>query len=258
MGIFDDEVKRYETWTAVLQFRGKLVGGHPKEAKALREMLIRKAELADTSEILRAELIRLAREYDIDVELGPLSLEEIEKLVDEKATKTGNGFEVDEHGLYVGSYQIKAAFRESCNIVFGGERWGRTKKGAKSYLAERLFVDPERIYLDKEEPDGVLVKTGVVTGQQGKRSIMTQAEFCNQPKLTFNVRIAKDSPELQKAVPELWVTMQDQGIGAMRSSGHGTFDLISWTRAKQRGVHADGEPKIINVKPSGLSPGANA
>ena len=129
MGIFDTQVNRYDTWTATIQFRGKLVGGHPKEAKALREMLIRKAELADTSEILRAELIRLAREYEIDVDTGPLTLEQIEELVDQKATKTGNGFEVDERGLYVGSYQIKAAFRESCNIVFGGERWGREPGG---------------------------------------------------------------------------------------------------------------------------------
>lgn len=238
MGIFDDQVRRYETWTAVIQFKGKLVGGHPKEAKQLREMLIRKANLADTSEILRSELIRLAREYEIDVDTGPLTLEQLEELVDQKATKTGNGFEVDEKGLYIGSYQIKAAFRESCNIVFGGERWGKTKKGAKSYLAERLFVDPERIYLGREEPDGVLIKTGVVSGQQGKRSIMTQAEFVNQAQLTFNVRIAKDSKELSDAVPELWVTMQDQGIGAMRSSGHGTFDLVSWKRARRPGLHA--------------------
>ena len=238
MGIFDTEVNRYDVWTAVLQFRGKLVGGHPKEAKALREMLIRKAELADTSEILRAELIRLAREYDIDVDTGPLTLEQIEELVDQKATKTGNGFEVDDNGLYIGSYQLKAAFREACNIEFGGERWGRTKKGAKSYLAERLFIDPERIYLDRKEPDGVLIKTGTVSGAQGKRSIMTQAEFVLNAKLTFNVRVAKDSTELIAALPKLWVCMQDQGLGAMRSSGHGTFDIMSWKRARKTGLHA--------------------
>ena len=243
MGIFDAEVNRYEVWTATIQFRGKLVGGHPKEAKALREMLIRKAELADTSEILRAELIRLAREYEIDVDTGPLTLEQIEELVDQKATKTGNGFEVDEEGLYIGSYQVKAAFRESCNIIFGGERWGKTKKSAKGYLAERLFVDPERIYLGREEPDGVLIKTGTVSGMQGKRSIMTQAEFCTQPKLTFNVRLARDSKELIDAIPQLWVSMQDQGIGAMRSSGHGTFDLVGWKRARKAVAHAEQDSK---------------
>ena len=229
MGIFDEKVNRYETWTATLQFRAWLVGGHPKQAKALREFIIRKADLLDTAEILRSELIRLAAEYDIDVTSRPLTTEEIEKLVEEKALKTGNGFRFDsERGLYIESYQVKAAFRESCNIIFGGDRWGRTKKGAKSYLAERLFIEPDRIYLDRKEPDGVLLKTGTISGPQGKRSIMSQAEYVDRATISFDVKIARDSKEILDAIPELWVSMQDQGLGAMRSSGHGTFDLVSW------------------------------
>jgi hypothetical protein len=227
MGIFDQEVDLYKTWTATLQFRGWLIGGQPKEPKALREMLIRKANLADTGELLRAELTRLAREYEIEITPN-MPLDEIEKLVEAKATKSGNGFFQDDTGLYIGAYQVKAMFKEACNIVYAGQRWGKTSKGAKSYLSERLFVSPERIYLDRTEPDGVLIKTGVVTGQQGKRSIMTQAEYVNRPRISFDVRIAKDSDDLLAAIPKLWVTMQDEGLGAMRSSGHGTFDLTAW------------------------------
>jgi CRISPR/Cas system CSM-associated protein Csm4 (group 5 of RAMP superfamily) len=58
---------------------------------------------------------------------------------------------------------------------------------------------------------------------------MSQAEFVDRPEITFTVSIAKDSPELLDAIPELWVRMQDLGMGAMRSSGFGVFDLTAWT-----------------------------
>jgi CRISPR/Cas system CSM-associated protein Csm4 (group 5 of RAMP superfamily) len=58
---------------------------------------------------------------------------------------------------------------------------------------------------------------------------MSQAEYVDQPQIAFEVSIAKDSPELFDAIRELWVRMQDLGMGAMRSSGFGCFDLEAWT-----------------------------
>lgn len=230
MGIFDEQVGLYRTFKATLQFRNWVVGGQPKDPKALREMLMRRAG-AGAEELLRHDLIRLAQELDIEIQ-PDMPLEDLEKLTAAKATRTGNGFFFDEKGLYLGSYQIKAAFREVCNIAFGGERWGKTKKGAKGYLAERLFVEPEKIHLGRLEPDGISQKTGVITGQQGKRSIVTQFEYCDRPEISFDVRVDKDAKELLDAIPQLWVRMQDNGLGAMRSSGFGTFDLLRWEEKK--------------------------
>lgn len=226
MGVFDEQVNLYRTFDATLKFRGWLVGGRPKNPKALREMIMRRAG-ADAEELLRRDLVRLATELDIEVSEG-MSIDDLEKLTEARAQKTGNGFLSDKNGLYIESYQVKAAFRECCNISFAGERWGATKKGARSFLAERLFVGPDRIYLDRKEPDGVDTKTGVVTGKQGKRSIVTQFEYADRPTINLRVRIDRNAKEIFDNIGEIWVRMQDNGLGAMRSSGFGTFDLEEW------------------------------
>ena len=41
----------------------------------------------------------------------------------------------------------EAALKESVHILYAGDRWGKTKKGPKSFVAERVFLEGDRIYL---------------------------------------------------------------------------------------------------------------
>jgi len=256
MGIFDAEVDAYEIFEAKIKFRNWMIGGQPKNPKALREMYLRRGG-ADAEQMLRRELLRVAAEMEIPVTAN-LSLDALEALVDELSTQTGNGFLSDERGLYFGTYQVKAAFRENASIIFPypQARWGATKKNAKAYLAERLFVlgppeFPDRIYLGRKEPDGVLIKPGTVGGKSGKRSIVTRAEYVNEAEPSFLVKIRRDATDILGHVREIWVSMQDGGLGAMRSSGFGTFDIIGWASASVGKQVRRARPSKIDVSMNG-------
>ena len=117
------------------------------------------------------------------------------------------------------------------------------KKGAKSFLAERLFVEPARIYLHRDQADNIHTKRGVVTGPGGKRSIVTQSEYIDGAVIDFDVKftrdpiakLSSDRPEtIADRIPEIWVRFQDNGLGAMRSSGYGTFDIVAWDKVNTK------------------------
>jgi hypothetical protein len=51
------------------------------------------------------------------------------------------------------------------------------------------------------------------------------------------VKITGDGVDtLMPRMPEIWNRMQDNGLGAMRSSGFGTFDIIEWTKLESAKV----------------------
>ena len=136
-GIFDDKVDIYDVYHAKLQFRNWVVGGQPKNVKAIREMYMRRFGVSG-EDMIRQELVRLIVEESTDKEvpfnpedLKNMSIEALEAAADKVAARSVNGFNQDDHGLYLGSYQVKAGFREMTNIAFAGEKWGATKEGCE-------------------------------------------------------------------------------------------------------------------------------
>jgi hypothetical protein len=151
------------------------------------------------------------------------------------ANKVTIGFKVDPgRGLYLESRQVKAGIREVINILYGGTRIGPTRKGARSYVAERVFVTPERLFLGSDEPDGLELMVGHLSGAQGQRSVLSYHEYVQAPAaLDFTVMMAEDS------VPEewwarLWTLFEQNGLGAARSQGHGTFVWFVGTGSAHR------------------------
>jgi len=143
--------------------------------------------------------------------------------------KQTNGFKLDESGLYLEARIIKSAIKENVNIRFASQRWGPTKKGPKSFAAERVFIDPARIYLDRAEPDGLELFLGHVSGPRGPQSTLTYYEYVEGPRISFEVSVEDDciKPEWWA---EIWQSMQRNGLGALRSQGHGQFDIVRWER----------------------------
>ncbi len=149
-----------------------------------------------------------------------------------------NGFKLDENGLYIESRQLKAGIKENVNVLFAGQRWGRTRKGPKSFTAERTFVNPDRLYLGVKEPDGIDLVIGHVKDKQGERSTVTYYEYVMQPTLEFEIIAARQNTGEKNeidAIPHedwarVWTLYEENGIGALRSQGHGRFDIVQWDR----------------------------
>lgn len=228
MGIFDQDVDLFVTYRAEVRFRDKLMGGIPLDPKIIEGWLRSKAGIEKEDEVKRAMLQTL---YELGVDVRPdMTIAELERASESlAATKQTNGFKRDENGLYIESRTIKAAFKESTNILFSAERWGATRKGPKSFLAERVFVSPDHVSLDRRDPDGVELFIGHTSGPKGPQSNLTYYQFVHGAVITFDVMSANDGIQLDHW-KQIWVLMQENGLGALRSQGFGRFDLERFER----------------------------
>ena len=249
MGIFDDEVQLWNYYRVTLQFRDKLMGGVPKDPNIIEGWLRAKAGITNTEEVRQATA-RTLIELGYDVKPGMTYEEMVEASKEVAGAKMTNGFKADPLlGLYIEGRQVKAAIKESVNIHYAGDRWGRTKKGPKSYTAERTFVLEDRIPLGMTEPSGVELFVGHVSGAGGERSTLTYFEYAQRPAITFHVmesKVVLDKDQPGSLTREQWaiifVSMQEQGIGALRSQGHGRFDVTAFDK-----IDASEAPKMSEI-----------
>lgn len=242
-GIFAQDAGIWDYYKVTLQFRDKLMGGVPKDPKIIEGWLKTKGIFTNDEDI-KHELVQTMRELGLEA-TPDMSTEELFALQDEAAgnlstVKNTNGFKSDEHGLYIEGRQVKAALKESANIMFGGERAGPTRKGFKNYVAERLMVVEQKVYLDRTQPDGVETIIGHVSGPQGPRSTLGYTEYAYRPTITYHVKELKvmqkggEPPMTDKQRARLYTCMEEQGIGALRSMQHGRFDTLAYEAIKAK------------------------
>jgi hypothetical protein len=192
-----DRADAYEGWA-----RGQ--GVEPENAAALSETLAEDADM-------------------------PVTAEQVEGLQ--------TGFRRDpEQGLYIEARQVKACLREAA------QRLGLIvqKRGARQVLQHDLHVrapdGSQKLFLGRSEPDGADQRPISVVTRQGPRTAIKRFEYVTQADLTFHVLIlaggvGKDkagAPIIgQQELTDMLELAQMLGLGADRSQGEGTFDLIS-------------------------------
>lgn len=241
MGIFDRESTLFTTYRATLVFRGKVMGGTPKDPKLIEGWIRAKAGVSDTEE-LRHMVYQTLAQLGADVSPG-MSMDEMIRASEHlAAVKQTVGFKHDDHGLYLEARHVKAMLKESVNILFDGDKWGQRQKrskdakpgdmtggkGPKAFVAERVFVNPDRIYLGAAEPSGVDMLIGHIEEWNGNtRSTLTYHEYVERPTIRFEVMVARDSVP-HEAWPLIWQHAQENGLGAVRSQSYGRFDIEQW------------------------------
>lgn len=241
-GIFDDDPGLFTRYRVSLRFTGRLLGGTPKRADIVEGWLRTKTGVDDVSEV-RAMMVRVLEDQGIEI-TPDMTYEE---MVDVSKRVAGdhmaNGFRQDASGLYIESRAVKAMLKEAVNVLFGGnkERWGVTRKGPKSAMAEWVFPVEDRVHLQRPdgdggylsvmEPDGLHLLIGHVTGPQGPRSTLSHYEYVVQPYLSFEVFSLQD-----RVTQEQWHQTlryaQENGLGAVRSQGFGRFKVVGFEEVK--------------------------
>jgi hypothetical protein len=111
--------------------------------------------------------------------------------------------------------------------VFAGERWGPTKKASRSFFAERVFIAPDKLMLGVQEPTGVELVVGHIAGPMGPRSTLTHYEYVERPEIEFRVMVMHDCISAEQW-RDIWTHAQENGLGTLRSQGHGRFDVVEW------------------------------
>lgn len=217
-----------------IQYRNKVMGPAPTDPKMIEAWIRKGMGINDVLE-LRRLTVETAIElgYDVDPDA---TMDELFKAAEKMAgTKKTNGFKRHpEHGLYIEGRTAKAMLKEVVNIKYPSqaERWGLTRKAPTGFLAERVFVDPDDIYLSRWEPDGVLTVIGHVRTPKGERSTLAYVEYCAQPEIEFGIKVMDDCI-LENQWRVIWAVAQENGLGAMRSQGYGRFDVLDFEQIKK-------------------------
>jgi hypothetical protein len=232
-----------------VQFTSRIYGGIPQRPDVIEAWLRKNTGITNQQE-LAAVVRRTLMELDPEVaeQAKDMTPFEVMKLASEKmaSSQSSVGFKKDDNGLFIESRQIKAGLREATNILYAGDRWGPTKKGPKSWVAERVFVGPERIYLGvpgldpsqeerglpkgfvyAKEPTDLDLFVGHVSGPQGPRSTLTYYQYVAAPRIQFLVATIQDDV-IAKEWPRIWVTLESLGFGALRSQDAGRFEVEAW------------------------------
>lgn len=231
VGIFDmTSTNLFTKYRVKATFTDLVLGGIPQKAEIIDAWLRKRLSLTDERDEIMQEVANTLRETGVPFDGTETDEQVIEASKKVAGIRQGNTFRRDElGGLYLSNYQIKAMLKESTNVQFAGDRWGKTKKGPKAFLAERVFVDEQRIYLGRKEPDGTMTQIGHVTGPQGPRSTLTYIDYCVQPEIEFTVSSLQDC-----ITDEQWMAIlehsQRLGLGALRSLSHGQFKVTAFDR----------------------------
>jgi hypothetical protein len=222
---------------------GRIAGGIPTDPRVAEGWI--RTKLGETSDdAIRAEVATVMAERAVatEVPLTPADKAKMEKeiLAEVNANRHLNGFkrkpcadcppqgpgacENDKHLLYIEGRQAKAAIKEAANVRWPKDRWGPSRKGTVSFFAEHVFVQQDQIPLGVVEPTEVnqrFVHTWRGSGIQYEE-IVADAQI--------NFTLATDYDFTAEQWGLLWLTGEQQGIGATRSQGFGRYVVTKWER----------------------------
>ncbi len=213
-GVFE----KYRSNAYPYRFAGTLLvstiaGGTPTSTRVAEGWL--RSKMADSDDLIRSMVAETMVERGLDAEDAMKAVVENQHL---------NGFKRDEQGLYIEGRQLKAGFKEAASVRFPKVRWGPSSKGTISYFAEHFFVVEHRLHLGVTEPSGIsqrFVHTWRGNGIQYE-------EYVTGARIDFTMITDVELSDEQWAL--LWLTAQEQGIGASRSQGFGRYEVVAWAK----------------------------
>lgn len=120
---------------------------------------------------------------------------------------------------------MKAALKEGANIL----KTILDIKSFRSKLAERVFVGPKLVPIDApiqtdERPLSVMTA-------MGPRTSIKRFEYADNVRLDFTLRVLTDGVVKEAHLRTILEYLQENGIGADRAVGSGTFKLLSFAGA---------------------------
>lgn len=215
--VFADQRKNVYVSYAAELLVSHLVGGCPSDPR-VAEGWLKKNLGADNEDLIREMVAKTMVERGV----------EFDDAFDEVAKGTKlNGFKRDpEHGLYIEGRHAKAMLKEAANVSWPKRSWGPSRKGTRSYWAELVQVDDDRIYLGVDKPTAIqqrFVSTFRGQGIQYEEYVVDAVVA-----LTVSVDVNASKEISVDDWTELWIRAESLGIGATRSQGFGKFVVTRW------------------------------
>jgi len=229
----DQHADLFARYAVEIEISQRLAAARPSEPSSIAEMIARQMMRSigvSRDEIDRVEWRRRIRTFLAETESVEdpegMTDEDLDELAQQKTTGGVNSFLRDAEGIYFPGHSLKAAIKEAVNILYpySEVKFGATRKGGASFVAERVFVRPSRIPLQRggvtlQQADGIETLSGRVQGPRGPRAIVTQHEYVEQATLAFTLEVlanGKAEKELAGKWPAIFGYMEENGLGAHR------------------------------------------
>ncbi|MDX3714425.1 hypothetical protein PV733_36970 [Streptomyces europaeiscabiei] len=204
-----------------------LAGGVPTDPRVAEGWL--RTKLAKKDDLIRELVAQTMVERGITADEAT---DEVDKL------KHLNGFKRNEHGLYIEGRQLKAAIKEAAGVARATDKlkmkWGTTNKGLLGFVAEHIMVVEDTLPLHHPDSNVPVTEASRVlqsfpknprTGQTG----IQYTEILEEASFDFTV--ISDHKFSDQEWQMLWLTGEQQGIGASRSQGFGRYEVTRWEQA---------------------------
>jgi hypothetical protein len=203
---------------------GTIAGGTPTDPKVAEGWL--RTKLVDKDDLIRDMVGEVMADRGV-------TADEAAVIVDQQ--KHLNGFKRDDQGLFIEGRQLKAALKEAAMVAANAgklrtKKWGKADdanyhKGIKAWFPEHVFVLEDRLHLGVVEATGVVQR--FVHTQRG--NAIQYEEYVSDAKIEFTV--ATDYAFTAEQWAMIWLTGEQQGIGASRSQGFGRYEVTRWGAA---------------------------
>lgn len=217
MSVFSDFIpKAYPYTYRGTLLVGRIAGGTPSDPNVAEGFIRTKLGL-DNEKVIQQAVSEIMVERGIPADEAAAEL---------ATNKYLNGFKRNEGGLYIEGRQLKSAIKEAANIRWPKATWGPSRKGSKGFFAEHVFIQETRLPLGVTEPTGVAQH--FVQSRFG--SSMKYLEYVDNAEITFTLTTDYEFTREQWAL--LWLTGEQQGLGANRSQGYGRYEVTEWKRVK--------------------------
>ena len=137
----------------------------------------------------------------------------------------------DQQRLCIEGRQIKAALKESANILKTLIKIGDKTVPLRARLAERVFVVERLLPLlpERQEPDDTIERAIHVMTAQGPRDALKRTDIVRKAELVCTLKVLNDGMFTHDILSTLLDHGSENGLGADRSQGFGrfTFELES-------------------------------
>ena len=195
-----------------------IAGGIPTSTKVAEGWL--RTKLAEKDDLIREMVAKTMVERGVTAEEAAEAVAEDQHL---------NGFKRGDSGLYIDGRQLKAAIKEAGSVAVAAGKlkprgWGSTNKGIKSFLAEHVFVVEDVLPLGADEPTGIAQRFVHTFRGNG----IQYEEYVENAEINFTVITDQALTDEEWAM--LWLTGEQEGIGASRSQGFGRYEVAKWER----------------------------
>jgi len=199
-----------------LKFTTPFASSTPKNRNNIESMLI--AQAPSDKELKRRQ--EAGEPITTIPELAEQIAEEVE--ADEEVEKGYATFKRDENGLYYEARCVRAHIKDCANQLQGLLHI----RALKAKVANKVYVEPAKIYLGKKEPDGSETRIIHAITLRGPRSSLKTIDYVDKPTLKFSLKVLEDDVIDRDILEAIFEYGSKHGMGQERSQDWGKYELV--------------------------------